>query len=210
MNKIDYQIVPLFSSPLFIKDDVIANPEEVEHLKSLEMVRMSSNNGDYTKDKYVLNDPKVSNLKNTILNNVYKFTFDELKVSNEVEFYLTNSWVVRHRKMDWAQQHVHTNSILSGIYYIDVGEKSGKLNFIKETSNLTVFPIHMDLSFRECNILNSRVWTFLPKNNQLFIFPPWLLHSVEKNMSDKLRYSLAFNVYIKGKIGRNEFQLEIK
>jgi len=98
---------------------------------------MSSNNGDYTKDKYVLNDPKVSNLKNKILENVYKFTSDELKVSNEVEFYLTNSWVVRHRKMDWAQQHVHTNSILSGIYYIDVGEKSGKLNFIKEM--LTIF-----------------------------------------------------------------------
>ena len=68
----------------------------------------------------------------------------------------------------------------------------------------------MDLGFKEFNILNSKNWSFVPKNNQLFIFPPWLLHSVSNNESDQERYSLAFNVYIKGKIGTQEFQLEIK
>ena len=47
-------------------------------------------------------------------------------------------------------------------------------------------------------------------HNQLFIFPPWLLHGVSNNESDQERYSLAFNVYIKGKIGTKEFQLEMK
>ena len=208
--KKDYGIVPLFSCPLFVKDDVTTEDSEVEYLKSLQMERMSTDNGDYSIEKYVLDNSKVSNLKNKILKNICKYAYDELKVSENIKFYITNSWVVRHKKMDWAQDHVHSNSILSGIYYLDVGEKSGKVNFIKETSNQTVFPLHMDLPFKEWNILNSKVWTFKPQNHQLFIFPSWLLHSVDKNRSDNLRYSLAFNVYLRGKIGTKEFQLEIK
>ena len=50
----------------------------------------------------------------------------------------------------------------------------------------------------------------MPKNNQLFIFPSWLLHSVSNNESDQERYSLAFNVYIKGKIGTQRISIRNK
>ena len=187
----------------------MSSSEEL-HLKSSEYERMHSKNGSYTTDKYILDKPELSSLKNNILKCVNQFVFEELRVSSDVEFYITNSWAVKHRKGDWAHNHSHTNSILSGIYYIDVNEDSGELNFSKEANHFTIFPMHLDLDVKNYNILNSKNWSFLPKNNQLFIFPPWLLHSVSNNESDQERYSLAFNVYIKGKIGTKEFQLEIK
>ena len=210
MNKIDYSVMPLFSTPIYIKEYVPILKEEISYLKSQEYERMSSGNGDYTTDKYVLDKPELTNLKNNILGCVNEFAFGELKVADQVQFYITNSWAVKHRKGDWSHNHAHTNSILSGVFYFDVNNDSGKLNFSKEANHFTIFPMHMDLGFKEFNILNSRIWSFLPRNNQLFIFPPWLLHNVNDNESDKDRYSLAFNVYLKGKIGTQEFQLEIK
>ena len=210
MSEIDYTVMPLFSTPIYIKDYVPISESEIQHLKSHEYERMVSENGDYTKDKYVLDNPELTDLKNNILDCVNEFVFGELKVGDPIEFYVTNSWAVKPQKGDWAHKHPHTNSILSGVFYFDVNDHSGELNFTKEANHHTVFPMHMDLGFKEYNILNSKTWSFVPKNNQLFIFPPWLLHGVSNNESDQERYSLAFNVYIKGKIGTKEFQLEMK
>ena len=210
MNEVDYTIMPLFSTPLYIKEYVPLSSDEELFLKSSDYERMEAKNGDYTVDKYILDKPELSNLKNNILECINEFVFGELKVAGDIQFYITNSWSVRHQKNDWSHSHSHTNSILSGVFYFDVNEDSGELSFNKESNHYTTFPMHMDLVVKEFNILNSKNWAFTPKNNQLFIFPPWLLHNVGENKSDKERYSLAFNVYIKGKIGFNEFQLELK
>ena len=44
----------------------------------------------------------------------------------------------------------------------------------------------------------------------LYKFPSHLLHRVLKNNSNEVRYSLAFNVFMKGSFGRDEYQLEIR
>jgi len=210
LGEVDYTVVPLFSTPLFVKEYLEISDDEKEYIKSFDYERMISNNGDYTKDKYVLNNPKLNKLNSRIIECVKQFVFEELRVSSDVQFYITNSWAVKHLKGDWAQPHVHTNSIFSGVCYLDVDDNSGDLSFHKEGRTNSVFPINLDLEVSTYNVLNSKIWKFTPKNNQLFIFPPWLLHGVDENKSDKERYSLAFNVYIKGKIGIQEFQLEIK
>ena len=208
MSEIDYTIMPLFSTPLYIKNFVpLSNDEEII-LKSSKLERMQSDNGYFSQDKYILDSTK--ELKRSIESCINEYVFDELKVSGPVKFYFTNSWIVKHKKNDWAHQHAHTNCILSGVYYFDVDENSGVLSFHKESNHFTVFPMHLDLDVSEHNIINSKAWSFTPKNHQLFIFPPWLKHGVSGNNSDKDRYSLAFNVYLKGKIGKKEYELEIK
>jgi len=210
LAKVDYKILPLFSTPIFIKEDLPITEEEIDYLKSTKFQRMNSKNGDYSTDKYVLDSPQTQKLKQHISHNVNRFVFDELKVNSNIEFYMTNSWVVKHSKGDWAQNHVHTNCILSGIYYFDVTDNSGDIHFAKEYNHTTVFPMHLDLDYTEWNLLNCKSWSFKPKNNELYLFPPWLGHSVSDNESDLDRYSIAFNFYVKGKIGSQEYQLEIK
>jgi hypothetical protein len=48
------------------------------------------------------------------------------------------------------------------------------------------------------------------ENDLIIIFPSHLEHSVQRNISNKNRYSLAFNYYVRGEFGREEYKLEIK
>ena len=41
---------------------------------------------------------------------------------------------------------------------------------------------------------NSGAWILPPVENQLVMFPSWLQHSVEDNLSDEERISIAFNL----------------
>ena len=77
MNEVDYTIMPLFSTPLYIKENVFISDEEKNILKSVEYERMESDNGHYTKDKYILN--KTEGLKINISKAINQFVYEELK-----------------------------------------------------------------------------------------------------------------------------------
>ena len=44
---------------------------------------------------------------------------------------------------------------------------------------------------------NSTLWKISAKTNKLIIFPSWLEHGVEPNMSNEDRISLSFNTIFK-------------
>ena len=44
------------------------------------------------------------------------------------------------------------------------------------------------------NIYSCEEWTITPKENTVLLFPSNLMHRVAKNLSNKNRYSLAFNI----------------
>lgn len=207
----DTLIMPLFGAPLYVNEDIFYDEQVNEYLKSLEYERMYSKNGDYTKNKYVLEQPEVLDLKKAIQSSIDDFVFNRLHVADDVQFYITNSWAVKHSPGDWAQFHVHTNCLLSGVYYFDVKELQGQLCFTKDLGPFsnTIFPLNVNLEFKENNLFNSKKWFMSPKNGTIYIFPSWLLHNVTTNETPVDRYSLAFNVHLKGKIGEKEYELEI-
>jgi ectoine hydroxylase-related dioxygenase (phytanoyl-CoA dioxygenase family) len=51
-----------------------------------------------------------------------------------------------------------------------------------------------------------------PKTHDILLFPSDLTHQAEPNLSDKPRYSIAFNCFVKGKLGdlRDESQLNLQ
>ena len=51
------------------------------------------------------------------------------------------------------------------------------------------------------NIYNSLKWTIRPEKGMVVMFPSDLFHYVTTNMSNQLRYSLAFNMMLRGKFG---------
>ncbi len=212
MGEIDYKMVPLFSTPLFVKQGVLADELTKSFLKNQEFERMTSNNGDYGVDKYILNKPECALLKDKISNEMRKYAYRELRARKSIEFYITNSWVVRHKPGDWAHQHIHTNCILSGVYYFDVtGEKDcGEFTLVRDLSASGVFPNSCDVDVKDWNLFNSKIWTMVPQNGDIYMFPSSTIHSVGENETNNDRHSLAFNVHIKGKLGTKEFELDIK
>ena len=102
-------------------------------------------------------------MKKAIQRSIDDFVFNQLHVADDVQFYVTNSWAVKHSPGDWAQFHVHTNCLLSGVYYFDVKENQGELCFTKDLGNAnTIFPLNVNLEFKENNLFNSKRWYMKP------------------------------------------------
>lgn len=89
--------------------------------------------------------------------------------------------------------HNHRDSVISGVYYIDVpDEKAGMIEFYREDDIEYYLP---DLP--QYNQFTSQKAVYKPEVGKLLLFPSWLKHSVQGNLSDKDRYSLSFNYGVK-------------
>ena len=88
-------------------------------------------------------------------------------------------------------------------------EDNGHIWFENEAKSNITFP-GFKFEYRDDNSFNCNNYKLNVKSGDLIMFPSHMLHNVEKNLKDTYRYSLAFNVFMKGSFGRDEYQLEIR
>jgi uncharacterized protein (TIGR02466 family) len=123
--------------------------------------------------------------------------------SNKVKPYITQSWLNYTKKNQYHHKHQHPNSLVSGVFYINADEKLDKIKFFKEDYQ----PIKLEI--KEYNLFNSQSWWFTVKTGDIVLFPSSLTHMVETKEGDNTRVSLAFNVFVEGKIGDNKGLTEL-
>ena len=46
----------------------------------------------------------------------------------------------------------------------------------------------------KCNMYTSSIWEILPEEGKLLLFPSWLDHEVDQNLSQEKRISISFNI----------------
>ena len=148
-------------------------------------------------------------LKNQINLHCENYVKKYLKIKKEANFYLLNSWVNIHRPNDQAQVHQHGNALLSGVYYPIVPKNSGNLNFHRG-KHKNLFDTSILMEYDDYDNTTAERYEIEVENDLIIIFPSHLEHSVQRNISNKNRYSLAFNYYVRGEFGREEYKLEIK
>ena len=88
-----------------------------------------------------------------------------------------------------TQKHIHQNSVFSGIFYIQSGPKSGDLLLTQTPSIPTAFPGTLQPTPTEINILNSKVWAYQPKINDI-IFEN--VDIKKSTCTNKIKYSKWF------------------
>lgn len=138
-------------------------------------------------------------LKEKINNSIKHYLNDILEL--KMNFKIKKSWATKTLKNGFSKKHVHSNSFLSGVYY-PKGSKNFFIKFIKNKSFWEIEllkPNEFNASEYKINVLN---------NNTLFLFPSDLMHSIEKNLSNEIRYSIAFNVLPFGEIGEADSKIE--
>ena len=144
-----------------------------------------------SKSLYVLDS--LDNIKKIILDKFLNINNTYFKYDND--FKITTSWFTKSIKNNIGDFHNHGNNFYSGIYYIDVDDDTGDIEF----SDFT--PSSFDLNTTEFNIDNSKSWRVKPENDLIIFFPSEMYHKIHLNKSEKNRYSLAFNIFPVGKIG---------
>ena len=91
--------------------------------------------------------------------------------------------------------------MLSGVYYIDVPEDSdSKIHFDREDEAQYYLPRLMP----QRNQITAVRATYTPLNNNVLIFPSWVIHYVDGNKSQKPRLSMSFNTSIAATEANNE------
>lgn len=123
------------------------------------------------------------------------FLKSHLGFKNNSIVYLNNLWININQKSSFNRPHIHPDCIFSGVYYVSCSEDSGKIVFKHPSIAQQLFIKEETLeTFTE---FNAATWSILPEAGKLVIFPSWLEHYVEPNVTEEERISIAFNMNVR-------------
>jgi len=216
----DNNVVPLFAVPLCkTKIEPLTNEElnyltnEIEYGEQLHSVAYNSVNN------YILDDPKMANVKKKIMDQLNEFLHGYLDVDNKHEFYITTSWMNRYHQNNYAANHYHSNSLISGVLYLTDCEETADIIFHKDKSNANIFTDTVNIDHKKdfdvrdkrSYLYHQRQMRVSPNKFDMVLFPSMTNHSVDINASpDKVRYTMAFNTFVRGTIGSSTSTLDLK
>ena len=204
MQKID-----LFSIPVYLKKDFISDEIRLDILKHIKINKNLFNklgsvgdvcygdfkishfrntgkfkNGNNIIEYFTDNIPSCRNLKKDVqgvINSLSKeFGFNKLK--------LENSWITIQNKGSSLKKHSHLPAKLSGVFYLNVDEKSSIIYFNNPNPFIQIYKYDFDTFFNYSYVYVK------PSNKDLLIFPAWLTHDSgnEINKTNN-RVALSFN-----------------
>ena len=111
------------------------------------------------------------------------------------EVKISNMWAIINTKGSLNQKHHHSNSDLSAAYYVSAEENCGDIIFYDpRPATIYKHPIA-----KEANILNATINSISPEQGMLILFPSYLEHSVDPNLSEHKRIVISFNLSLNKK-----------
>ena len=195
------ELLSLFPTPVLIAQYPLSYEKELEYIRELPC-RRENKGGDagnvihynrQSEDTFVLDKPELSNVRAFIESKIYKYVKEVMSSNNELM--ITQSWINKSGKGESHHEHVHPNSLISGVWYPVISEKLPPIQFRSRAQR------DVSLSTEKFNNFNSATFLLPMKMGELILFPSNLTHSVPANQSETERISLSFNTWAKGSLG---------
>ena len=191
-------IITIFPTSI-LESDILRDitKEELDFINSLELKKNTLGNKN-TFNSYVLNSKELLEIKKWFDSKLNFFTKNILSYPDNLNLYITQSWVNYTKTGEYHNAHIHSNSLYSGVFYFQT-EETDVIKF--ETSESRVGGPLFNIERKEYNLYNANGWILPVKTGKLLIFPSNLEHSVPITKSKNTRISLSFNTFIRGEIG---------
>ena len=187
--KIDGKRLNLFSTPIWVfKADQLSDA----NMSFKTMI-----------DNGTLGKPSVNARSNR---NGARYEFDLMKVAPKklVTFLLRSikhvissdflisieSWVNLHEQGGYNSSHMHPGYLLSGVYYISVGNGSGALVLEDPRPQTRYAANHVFIT----SVDPAQGHRINAEEGMLVLFPSWLMHHVTDNTSKERRISISMNI----------------
>ena len=109
---------------------------------------------------------------------------------------LGNMWANINPPGGFNRPHIHPNSLWSGVYYIKTPKHCGHLKLEDPKTRA-----EMVMPKRTTDQLPQHLWRevhYEPIAGRCIMFPSWLNHTVDPNLSTDIRISVSFNFLQKG------------
>ena len=204
MSEAQLSVEPLFSTPLarFQVDDFVNTYIDLDFDREKDdqwFANPKQKNVWNHKSHDILAEEGYENLSKMVQSAVEAYLYDVLCYSKEIKAVRTSSWITIGDDGSATAEHLHTNSLYSGILYLKSLPKSGDLYFVTNDNpnytSTTIKPTPVKF-----NIFNSSLQLPLCVMNYIFVFPSHLRHGVTPNTSGESRCALAFNYFVEGPI----------
>ena len=107
----------------------------------------------------------------------------------DVQIKAANCWANINPQYASNKIHDHANCLFSGVYYLKVPKDSGTLMFYDPRSAKTFYkPLVSTFTAYTADAIAHAA-----EEGLMLIFPSWLKHGVEPNLSNEDRVSISFN-----------------
>tara|TARA_B100000989_G_scaffold293035_1_gene269840 strand:+ start:5579 stop:6181 length:603 start_codon:yes stop_codon:yes gene_type:complete len=192
----------LFPTPIWtiqFENYKIVNEEMYQFIKSQQSndqkgINKSNVKGWHSKD-FELNDDEPQKFIKFISNSIEQVMTDMKWEKNKQSVKINNMWAIINTGGSANLRHQHGNSTISGAYYVRAPKDSGDIVFYDPRPA----PIYSHPNVESPNLLNAQVNSITPKEGALVLFPSYLDHSVNENLSNEERIVISFNIKIQMK-----------
>ena len=180
--------------------------QELQFVKEQKKHCLNNESNINTKDNYILNRKEFKNIKKFLDKHCKDYLDTIICPKNNIELYITQSWLNYTEANQYHHKHEHPNSVVSGVLYFDSDVKNDKILFSHSKGYQQISP---EIDNTKFNLWNSRTWFFAVETGNLFMFPSSTTHQVETKQGNNTRISLAFNTFYKGTLGSNKELTEL-
>ena len=101
---------------------------------------------------------------------------------------IQNIWININKPGAYNHLHNHAGAVLSGVYYVKATPEQGNLFFERNDGAEYFLP-----PMEKANYFTSTATTYKSMTDAVYIFPGWLKHSVQPNLTKEDRISISFN-----------------
>ena len=198
---IDTTLNGLFPTPLYsTKRDMNTSSLENNDIEDIIKEGMNKNIGNSSSNNNYIFDKKLKKIKQFCEQQIEIYVEQVINPKQKLNFYITQSWLNVTNPGGYHHTHSHSNSLISGVFYISTEEDD---KIILEHPNRKLLEM-TSFEFKSLNLWNSCTVTAPCETNTLLLFPSWLNHTVAPNeKATKDRISISFNTFVRGTLGDN-------
>ena len=192
----------LFPTPVWtlqLDNYKIVNEQMYDYIKSEQSkdqagINKSNIKGWHSKD-FNLNEDEPQKFISFILPAIEQVMIDMNWEKQKQTAKINNMWAIINTGGAANLRHQHGNRTISGAYYVRAPKNSGDIVFYDPRPA----PVYSHPNVTNPNLLNAQINGVSPKEGALVLFPSFLDHSVNENLSNNERIVISFNIKIQMK-----------
>ena len=195
----------LFPEPVYFSNlDRALTKTELKTIAQYKEKTTNNQGNVRTKDSHILEHKTFKNLKKDLNKKIINYFNEVICSSNSIIPHITQSWINYTKENQFHPKHNHSNSLVSGIFYVSADKKVDSITFSKVYQDDRI-----RLNIAKYNIFNASSCTFPVETGDILLFKSSLPHAVDIKKGTNIRISLSFNVFLKGTIGNKEELTEL-
>ena len=126
----------IFPTSVYVvnRDSNLSSKEEIE-IGEIVKEGMYRNSGNSTSNNAYIFYGKLGKIKQFCEQQIKIYVNETINPKEELDFYITQSWLNITKPGEYHHEHSHANSIISGVFYIST-EEDDKITFIDPSDKL--------------------------------------------------------------------------